>query len=88
VDGSEEPEREVSLDFLRAQARSAYQACQATRYDATGHILPALIRGVETAARIVGSGSLAACAVRAREFFPAFFVRFRSGGSLGRYEFR
>jgi transcriptional regulator with XRE-family HTH domain len=68
VDGSEEPEREVSLDFLRAQARSAYQAYQATRYDATGHILPALIRGVETAARIVGSDSLAACAVRARVY--------------------
>jgi transcriptional regulator with XRE-family HTH domain len=41
VDGGEEPEREVSLDFLRAQARSAYQAYQATRYDAAGHILPA-----------------------------------------------
>ncbi len=33
VDGGEEPGRKVSLDFLRAQARSAYQAYQATRYD-------------------------------------------------------
>ncbi len=35
VDCGEEPEREPSLDFLRAQARSAYQAYQATRYDLT-----------------------------------------------------
>ena len=68
VHGCEEPEREVSLDFLRAQARSAYQAYQATRYDVVGHILPALIRGVETAARTVGSDSSAACAVRARVY--------------------
>jgi len=65
VDGGEEPGREVSLDFLRAQARSAYQAYQATRYDAAGRILPGLIRGVETAARTVGP---AACAVRARVY--------------------
>ena len=52
VDGGEEPGREVSLGFLRAQARSAYQAYQATRYDAAGRILPGLIRAVETAARI------------------------------------
>jgi transcriptional regulator with XRE-family HTH domain len=31
LDGGEEPEREPSLDFLHAQARSAYQAYQATR---------------------------------------------------------
>ncbi len=68
LDGGEEPEREVSLDFLRAQARSAYQAYQATRYDAAGRILPGLIRGVETAARTAGSASPAACAVRARVY--------------------
>jgi transcriptional regulator with XRE-family HTH domain len=68
VDGSGELEREVSLDFLRAQARSTHQAYQATRYDAAGHILPALIRGVETAARTVGSDSPTACAVRARVY--------------------
>ena len=66
VDGGEEPGREVSLDFLRAQARSAYQAYQATRYDAAGRILPGLIRGVETAARTAGGP--AACAVRARVY--------------------
>ena len=45
ADDGEEPGREVSLDFLRAQARSAYQAYQATRYDAAGRILPAHPRG-------------------------------------------
>jgi transcriptional regulator with XRE-family HTH domain len=70
VAGGEEPGREVSLDFLRAQARSAYQAYQATRYDAAGRILPGLIRGVETAARTAGSASPAilglACAYAIR----------------------
>jgi hypothetical protein len=68
LDGGEETEREVSLAFLHAQARSAYQAYQATRYDAVGRILPGLIRGVETAARTAGSASPAACAVRARVY--------------------
>ena len=53
---------------LRAQVRSAYQAYQATRYDAARHILPALIRGVETAARTVGSDGPVACAVRAHVY--------------------
>jgi transcriptional regulator with XRE-family HTH domain len=63
--GRDEPGREVSLDFLRAQARSAYQAYQATRYDATGRILPGLIHGAETSARVAGSASrpLARCAL-------------------------
>ena len=64
VDGGEETGREVSLDFLRAQARSAYQAYQATRYDAAGRILPGLISAVETAARIAGANSPAACSIR------------------------
>ena len=68
LDGGDEPGREVSLDFLRAQASSAYQAYQATRYDAAGRILPGLIRAVETAARIGGSDSSAACAVRVRVY--------------------
>ena len=68
VDGGDEPGRDEGLDFLRAQARSAYQAYQATRYDAAGHILPALIRGVETATRSIGTASPAACAVRARVY--------------------
>jgi transcriptional regulator with XRE-family HTH domain len=36
VDSREQSGREASLDFLRAQARSAYQAYQATRYDTSG----------------------------------------------------
>jgi transcriptional regulator with XRE-family HTH domain len=60
----EEPDREVSLDYLGATARSAYQAYQATRYDSTGRILPGLIRAVETAARSVGAADPAACEVR------------------------
>jgi hypothetical protein len=57
--GDEEPGREVSLDFLRAQAGSAYQAYQATRYDATGRILPGLIRDAEAAARPAGDSVVA-----------------------------
>lgn len=68
LDGGDVPEWEAILDFLRAQARSAYQAYQATRYDAAGQILPGLIRGVETVARTAGSASPAACAVRARVY--------------------
>ena len=68
VDGGDEPGRDEGLDFLRAQARSAYQAYQATRYDAAGRILPGLIRGVETATRPTGTASPAACAVRARVY--------------------
>ncbi len=60
----EEPYPEVSLDYLRAKARSAYQSYQATRYDTTGRILPGLIRGVETAARSLGAASPDACQVR------------------------
>jgi len=68
LDGGEESGREVSLDFLRVQAHFAYQAYQATRYDATGRILPGLIRAVETAAWVARSASPAACAVRARVY--------------------
>jgi transcriptional regulator with XRE-family HTH domain len=60
----EEPDRQVSLDYLRAKARSAYQAYQATRYDSTGRTLPGLIRDVETAALSVGAAGPAVCGVR------------------------
>ena len=75
----EEHEREVSLDFLRAQARSAYQAYQATRYDATGRILPGLIRAAETAARAAGSPSPATCQVRAQVYDTAAALLSRVG---------
>jgi hypothetical protein len=68
VDGADESGREASLNFLRAQARSAYQAYQATRYDTAGDILPGLIRAVEAAARIAGSGSPVTWAVRVRVY--------------------
>ena len=79
VDGGDEPGREASLDFLLAQARSAYQAYQATRYDAAGRILPGLIRDVETVVRTEGSASLAACAVRARVYDTAAALLSRVG---------
>jgi transcriptional regulator with XRE-family HTH domain len=68
LDSGDEPGRKASLDFLHAQARSAYRAYQATLYDAAGQILPGLIRGVEAAARTAGSASPVACAVRARVY--------------------
>jgi transcriptional regulator with XRE-family HTH domain len=53
----EGPDREVSLDYLRAKARSAYRSYQATRYDTAGGMLPGLICGVESAARGTGTAS-------------------------------
>jgi transcriptional regulator with XRE-family HTH domain len=79
LDDGDGPGREDSLDFLRAQARSAYQAYQATRYDAAGRILPGLIRGAETAARTTGPGSPAPCAVRARVYDTAAALLSRVG---------
>jgi transcriptional regulator with XRE-family HTH domain len=79
LDGGEGPGREVGLDFLRAQARSAYQAYQATRYDAVGHILPGLIRAAEVAARSAGSASPAAYAVRSRVYDTAAALLSRVG---------
>jgi hypothetical protein len=67
------------VDFLRAQASSAYQAYQATRYDAAGRILPGLIRGVETAAQTTGTASPAASAVRARVYDAAAALLSRVG---------
>ena len=79
LDSGDEPGREASLDFLRAQARFAYQAYQATRYDAAGRILPGLIRRVETAVRTTGTASPTACAVRARVYDTAAALLSRVG---------
>ena len=76
LDDGDRSGREDSLDFLRAQAHSAYQAYQATRYDAAGRIVPGLIRGVETAARTTDP---AACAVRARVYDTAAALLSRVG---------
>lgn len=77
--GREEPDREVSLDYLRAKARSAYRSYQATRYDTTGRILPGLIRGVETAARSVGAARPVACGVRVLVYDTAAALLSRVG---------
>ncbi len=75
----DEPEREIRLGYLRAKARSAYQSYQVTRYDATGRILPELIRDVETATRMAGAASPAACAVRALVYDTAAALLSRVG---------
>ncbi len=76
---SEEPGQHASARHLRARARSAYQAYQATRYDATGRLLPGLIRDVETASRIAGAASRAACEVRAHVYDTAAALLNRVG---------
>lgn len=53
-----------SRAHLRARAATAYTAYQATRYDDTGRMLPALIRETETE----GGDDPGACAVRARVY--------------------
>lgn len=75
----EEPEQEVSLGYLRAKARSAYQGYQATRYDATGSLLPGLIRDMEAATRIADAASPAACEVRALVYDTAAALLSRVG---------
>ena len=55
----------AKLSHLRARARAAYQAYQATRYDATGRLLPGLIRDIEAASQITVAGTPAVCEVRA-----------------------
>jgi transcriptional regulator with XRE-family HTH domain len=75
----EDPDREVSLDYLRAKARFAYQSYQATRYDTTGRILPGLICGVETAVGSVGAASPDACGVRVLVYDTAAALLSRVG---------
>ena len=81
-DGSakrERPDREVSLDYLCAKARSAYRSYQATRYDTAGRILPGLIYGVETAAWSGGIASPAAWGVRVLVYDTAAALLSRIG---------
>jgi transcriptional regulator with XRE-family HTH domain len=61
----EEPQPPVSIGHLSATARSAYVGYQATRYEATGQILPALIRDAEAASRAAGIADPVVCSVRA-----------------------
>jgi transcriptional regulator with XRE-family HTH domain len=59
-----EPEPGRQMGHLRAMAHSAYQHYQATRYEATGHLLPGLICGIETASRTGSAGRPPVCEVR------------------------
>jgi transcriptional regulator with XRE-family HTH domain len=66
---------------LRAMAKAAYAGYQATRYDDTGRLLPALIRETEQAARSPGGDSREACSVRALVYDTAAALLHRVGES-------
>jgi transcriptional regulator with XRE-family HTH domain len=72
-----EPGREMG--HLRAMALSAYRGYQATRYDATGRLLPQLIRGAEAASRAQGTPSPSACEMRALVYDTAAALLNRVG---------
>jgi len=75
----EDAERAPSVAHLREMTRSAYQGYQATRYEATGYLLPGLIRSVETASRIHGPAVPAICEVRALAYDTAAALLNRIG---------
>jgi len=77
--GRGELEPRADLDHLRARVRSAYRSYQETRYDATGRVLPGLIRGAEAAARMTGPPGLATCQVRALVYDAAAALLGRVG---------
>jgi transcriptional regulator with XRE-family HTH domain len=64
---------------LRAMAKAAYAGYQATRYDDTGRMLPALIRGTEAVGRAAGGDSREACSVRALVYDTAAALLHRVG---------
>jgi transcriptional regulator with XRE-family HTH domain len=80
--GGPEPGTAGSAGHLRAMARSAYRAYQGTRYDDTGHVLPALIRETEAASRTAGVDDLAMCAVRALVYDTAAALLNRVGETV------
>ncbi len=67
------------LEHLRARAHSACRSYQETRYDATGRILPGLIRDAEAAARLTGSASPEVWQVRALVYDTAAALLSRVG---------
>lgn len=71
--------RPSSTSYLRARARAAYQAYQATRYDATGRLLPGLIHDVEAASQSSARGIPAVCEVRALVYDTAAALLNRVG---------
>lgn len=74
-----EQRRDIVMAHLGASARSAYEAYQATRYDAAGRMLPGLIRDVETASRVAGPDVPAVCQVRALVYDTAAALLNRVG---------
>jgi transcriptional regulator with XRE-family HTH domain len=75
----EDAERVPAAAHLREMARSAYRGYQATRYEATGRLLPGLIRSVEAASRILGPAIPAVCEVRALAYDTAAALLNRIG---------
>jgi transcriptional regulator with XRE-family HTH domain len=75
----EDAEPAPSVTHLREMARSAYQAYQATHYEATGRVLPRLIRNVELASRVLGPAVPAVCEVRALTYDTAAALLNRIG---------
>ena len=74
-----EPEPDRQMGHLRAMARSAYRGYQATRYETTGHLLPGLIRGIETASLAGNAGRPSLCRVRALVYDTAAALLNRVG---------
>lgn len=74
-----QPGRDSRMSHLRARARAAYQAYQATRYDAAGRLLPSLIRDVEAESQITAPGTPAVCEVRALVYDTAAALLNRVG---------
>ena len=79
--GGPEPTTVSSLVHLRAMAKTAYAGYQATRYDDTGRMLPALIREAETAGRAAGGDNREWCSVRALVYNTAAALLHRVGES-------
>jgi transcriptional regulator with XRE-family HTH domain len=72
-------QRVPNVTHLREMARSAYQGYQATHYEATGRLMPGLIRDAETASRIAGPADPAVCALRALVYDTAAALLNRIG---------
>ncbi len=70
---------QTQTGHLRARARSAYQAYQGTRYDATGRLLPGLIRDVETVSHITAPDTPSVCGIRALVYDTAAALLNRVG---------
>ena len=66
---------------MRGLSKAAYTGYQATRYDDTGRMLPALIREAEAVSRAAGGDSREACSVRALVYDTAAALLNRVGES-------